>query len=135
MNGILGSLVKDRRLRLSKTQVELADDSGIPQGTISRIERGDYKEIPPPEILNPLAEALGLSAEPFLAAAGYAVGSGGEMSAAPVDPERQALIDRLLRVQLIGDRGELLESILDRYLRLDRKAAETVEHPAHERHH
>jgi transcriptional regulator with XRE-family HTH domain len=126
----LGELVRERRQALSKTQVDLADASGIPQGTISRIERGDYKEIPPPELLNPIADALGMSTAPFLAAAGFAI----EAAAQTTSPEVQALCDRIARIRLNDDRVGVLESILDRFIRLDRKASEAVGDPATPEH-
>lgn len=68
----LGTVLRDRRehLRLSTTQV--AAMSGIPQGTVVRIEQGEFAS-PKPDKLARLADALGLKLADVFALADYAV--------------------------------------------------------------
>jgi len=61
MEGIGGRVVAERD-RLGMTQKDLADATGLPQATISRIERNDIKQ-PRVEVLRKLAEALHVTAD------------------------------------------------------------------------
>lgn len=69
----IGPRLKQLRKEARLTQVEMAESSGVPQGTISRIESGSYKEIPPPDIINPLATELNVGTLTLLDAAGFNV--------------------------------------------------------------
>jgi len=53
----IGSKVEALRSKLGMVQKDLADAAGIPQATVSRIERGIIKQ-PRLEVLRRLAEAL-----------------------------------------------------------------------------
>jgi transcriptional regulator with XRE-family HTH domain len=85
----IGMRLKELRKEARLTQIELAETSGVPQGTISRIESGSYKEIPPPEIINPLARSLSVDAGRLLEAAGFEMASGTESQ--PVDPQSETI--------------------------------------------
>jgi transcriptional regulator with XRE-family HTH domain len=134
----LGTYLKNLRELRGISQTALATAVGLSRSHLGQIESGKIS-LPGPEIRRSLARKLGVSHLDLLIAAREItedeIAKAGVEGVQPVDPERQALIDRLMRVRLTGDRGELLESILDRYLRLDRKAAEAVEHPPDKVHH
>lgn len=85
----IGMRLKELRKEARLTQVELAETSGVPQGTISRIESGSYKEIPPPDIVNPIAKALSVDAGRLLEAAGFDM--------APVFPESDPASETIAR--------------------------------------
>lgn len=108
----IGSQLRQMRHASGFTQVELAEQSGIAQGTISRIERGDYKEIPPPDVLNPLGKALGTTAAPLLDAAGFTLDSSMLPEIDPSDP-RELLAARIRRIQLREDDLAILNRNLD----------------------
>jgi len=55
--GEIGTKVVTLRSRLGMTQKDLADATGIPQATVSRIERGVIEQ-PRVEVLRKLADAL-----------------------------------------------------------------------------
>ncbi len=65
----LGQAVRDRRAE--RSQREAADEVGIPQATLSRIERGTHR--PSVETARALADWLGWSLEQVLDAAETAV--------------------------------------------------------------
>lgn len=67
----LAQLVRRLREDQRLTQTALAERSSVSQGVISRIETGSYKEVPPPEVLDGLAGALGVSVNQLLTASGY----------------------------------------------------------------
>lgn len=68
------TLIKDARERRGyRTQGELADRIGRDVSWVSRLERGYLKEIPQPEMMEALADALGLTVAQMLDAAGYDV--------------------------------------------------------------
>lgn len=67
----LADLLKSTRLQRRLTQTALARRAGVPQSTISRLESGAYKDVPGPEIVNPIAAALGLPERLLLEAIGY----------------------------------------------------------------
>ena len=58
----LGEHVRKRREQLGLSQRELARGSGIPQSTISNIERGVQEDVTT-AVLRPLARALRCSAD------------------------------------------------------------------------
>ena len=60
MTKYLGTRLKEKRLQLGFSQAILAEKSGVKQGTISRIERGNQKKS---EYADQLALALGCSIE------------------------------------------------------------------------
>lgn len=59
----LGKRIRTRRVTLGMTQDQLAETSGVAQGTISRIERGD--RMPTLTTLMKLRGALGLTEDQF----------------------------------------------------------------------
>ena len=59
----LGRRIKKRRIELGLTQDQLADASGVPQGTISRVEQG--QSLPTLPNLLKLRVALGLTDDEF----------------------------------------------------------------------
>lgn len=61
----IGELIKDTRCTLDITLTQLSEMSGIPKGTISRIEKGDVKR-PEFQTVHPLAVALNISLETLL---------------------------------------------------------------------
>lgn len=65
----LGRFLKRERARRKWTQVQLAERSGVPQPTISDIERGANK-LPGADYRRRLADALGVSHLDLLVAAG-----------------------------------------------------------------
>lgn len=117
-NGV-GGKIRDLRTGLGLTQTELeervrAHGGSVPQTVISRIERGEYKEVPAPDLLNPLAGALSVPVEVLLAAAGYAVGT------PPAEAnEQEAALCRLVRqLPTLGPRERgVLEQTIQIYIR------------------
>ena len=84
--GDIGSKVEALRSTLGMTQKDLADAAGIPQATVSRIERGIIEQ-PRLEVLRRLAVALHVTVD-------YLAGRTQEMSASDVvisDPQAQAI--------------------------------------------
>ena len=70
----LHTLVKQARERRGfRTQGELAVRIGRDTSYVSRLENGALKEIPQPELLRDLADALGYTVVDLLRAAGYDV--------------------------------------------------------------
>lgn len=65
----LGSLIRNQRMDLNLTQVEVADRVGISQTYLSNLERGRV-HLPDVEVRRRLAEALRLSHVDILIAAG-----------------------------------------------------------------
>lgn len=121
----LGSAIRTRRKRLDLTQERVSETSGVPQGTISRIERGDYKEMPPPDLLNPIARALDTTALPFLIAAGYETGH--DPPPLADDPAMARLVEALESVRLDDERIQGLHALVNLWRDLDRKASEPVQ--------
>lgn len=93
----LGDIVRNYRAKAGISQVELARRTGIPQGTISRLETGAYKEVPPPNVLVALGREMDISELAMLRAYGYLHGI-----AAAVEPDTIALFDPLDREILEG---------------------------------
>jgi len=94
----LGELLRNYRKRAGDiSQVEMARRTGIPQGTISRIETGAYKEVPPPNVLIALADEMGVSEIQLLRSLGYLQGM-----AAVVEPDTIALFEPVEREILEG---------------------------------
>lgn len=60
---VIGRDIKRRRLRLDLSQVGLAELSGVAQGHISQIERGERR--PSLQTLAKLRDALGLPPDEF----------------------------------------------------------------------
>ena len=58
----LGQRVQHRRQHLSWSQEDLARESGVPQATISRIEKGQRKN-PGADVIRRLARSLGVTAD------------------------------------------------------------------------
>ena len=58
----IGQRVQHRRQHLGWTQEDLARESGVPQATISRIEKGQRKN-PGADVIRRLARALGVTAD------------------------------------------------------------------------
>jgi transcriptional regulator with XRE-family HTH domain len=58
----IGQRVQHRRQHLAWTQEELARESGVPQATISRIEKGQRRN-PGADVIRRLARALGVTAD------------------------------------------------------------------------
>lgn len=69
VSGKIGELVRERRLALGLSQVELARRSGISQTYLSNMERGRV-QLPDVEVRRRLAEALRMSHVDLLVAAG-----------------------------------------------------------------
>lgn len=70
----VGRLIRERRNVLGISQPQLADQTGIPQRTISRIENTTEEGyLPESRLLVPLATALGLRMADLVRAAGYPV--------------------------------------------------------------
>lgn len=80
----LGDKVKELRLKLGWKQVTLANKSGIPQATISRIESGGVSQ-PKMGQLQKLAEALGTTID-------YLAGDSAQMSFDDLQKDRQAQV-------------------------------------------
>lgn len=116
----LGVSLRSKRTALGLTQVELAARSGLPQQTISRIESGAYKETPPPDVIDALAEALDLAPATLLGAMGYNVLPLVEDDLPPDDP-RAELIGLVKRVRLTPERVWLLRQQLQGMIEYDRK--------------
>ncbi len=66
-SNVLGEIIKDRRKELNMSQEELANKSGLSQGYISELEKGE-KENPSKATLTKLADTLGIMKEEFYAA-------------------------------------------------------------------
>lgn len=92
----VGAAIRALRKAHGWSQPELAERSGVPQRTISRIENATKEGyLPVPHTLNALASALGVAVGDLLAAAGYHVGE-----SEPID-----LTDPLVSISLAyGDR-------------------------------
>jgi len=58
----IGERVQQRRQHLRWTQEDLARESGVPQATISRIEKGQRRN-PGADVIRRLARALGVTAD------------------------------------------------------------------------
>lgn len=68
----LGKLIKSARERRGYiTQQQAADAIGINLSKYNRLENGTTKELPVPDDLRRISEAMGLSVESLLTAAGY----------------------------------------------------------------
>lgn len=93
----LGRMIRRRRKELGLTQEELEARSGVPQRTISDIERATNPHYLPedPETLRRLGAALGLSMEEMLRAAGYLPAEDEEPTEAQVYTKAMEDIDRL----------------------------------------
>lgn len=93
----LGSLVRDRRLRLGWTQADLADRVSTSAQHISQIETGARKW--PREIVPVLADALGLSQVGMAVAAGLIEPPAeAQNPVALVDPRVQVIVEGLARL-------------------------------------
>jgi transcriptional regulator with XRE-family HTH domain len=58
----IGQRIQRRRQHFAWTQEDLARESGVPQATISRIEKGQRKN-PGADVVRRLARALGVTAD------------------------------------------------------------------------
>ncbi|WP_042228775.1 helix-turn-helix domain-containing protein [Paenibacillus popilliae] len=61
----MGELIQDTRRALDITLTQLSEMSGIPKGTISKIEKGDVKR-PEFETIRPLAMVLKIPLETLI---------------------------------------------------------------------
>jgi transcriptional regulator with XRE-family HTH domain len=96
----LGRLVKTTRTRRGyATQTALAAAMGKSPSFVSRIERGAAKELPPPEDLQVIGSALGLSMRTMLEVTGYLepveVNGTPDVITIPVDDPRAELVTLL----------------------------------------
>ncbi len=66
---MIGRLVRERREARGWTQTRLAQEAGMPQTYISKVERGDV-EIPQRHTLEKIGKALGVRLSEFYRAAG-----------------------------------------------------------------
>lgn len=89
----LGSLIRRTREERGLVQAALARMAEIPQGTLSRIETGSYKDVPPPEIIGALSRVLEIPQYQMLRLIGYDVGPATSVDT-DTDPVLQELIDR-----------------------------------------
>lgn len=78
----LGRFVRERRDELGMNQGELGEAVGRDQKYISDVERGALVNLPPIEVLRPMAEALRCTTTDLLEAAGYIDASDEERFAA-----------------------------------------------------
>lgn len=69
----LGDLVKERREALKLTQRALAEEVGVSATYIYNIEKGK-NDIPSPNVMGALAQALGIAEEVLLEAVGFLKG-------------------------------------------------------------
>ena len=93
----LGSLVRERRLRLGWTQADLADRVSTSAQHISQIETGARKW--PRELIPDLSDALGLSQVDMAVAAGLIEPPATDTNpVALVDPRVQVIAERLARL-------------------------------------
>ena len=70
----LGALIATARERSGLKGYELARRLGKQPSYVSRLEGGGMKTLPPPEELHRIGQAIGLSVDEMLRAAGYDVG-------------------------------------------------------------
>lgn len=91
----MGELVRIRRESAGySAQKHLADKIGKGQSWLSRLESGTMKEIPTPEDLTLLGDALGVTQAELLAAAGYDVETGHEDEHPAITALRAIIGDR-----------------------------------------
>lgn len=115
----LGSLIRRTREERGLVQAALARMAEIPQGTLSRIETGSYKDVPPPEIIGALSRVLEIPQYQMLRLIGYDVGPATSVDT-DTDPVLQELIDRLRRLPLTGERPATIRGVIDQYADNDR---------------
>jgi transcriptional regulator with XRE-family HTH domain len=91
----LPTLVRTTRERRGiRTQGELAERIGRDTSFVSRLERGAMRELPPPDVVNAMAEALGITVSSILDAAGYDVDMPSDvefLTVASTDPRARIL--------------------------------------------
>ncbi len=66
-----GTYLRRARIGAGWSQLRLADEVGVPNSTILRLERGDFLA-PRPDLLSEIANALGVPMADLYAMAGYA---------------------------------------------------------------
>jgi transcriptional regulator with XRE-family HTH domain len=81
----LAALVKKARLGKGMRGIDLAAAIGKDPSYVTKLERTTLKEIPPPETVRALAEALGLSEARLVRAIGYRVGDVAPQDQGPFD--------------------------------------------------
>src|SRR5690606_15387150 len=91
-----------------KSQSAFASAVGLTQSKYGRIENGTIKELPTPEDLRLIGDALGLSMEDMLRAAGYLTDEGEDTEKAGLE-EFHARLDPLL----VGLDEYDLDAVLD----------------------
>lgn len=111
-----GDMIRAARESQDIKSYRLAELIGRRPSLISRIENGDYKETPPPDIIARLSDALGIPQYAMLRSLGYDVGPTTDQASPPFDPEREALVDRLRRARLTPKRIRALEGVLGMFL-------------------
>ena len=124
MDKTFGALVRERREALDMKSYELAEKIGRRPSLISRIENGDYKETPPPDIIAGLAEALRMPQYRLLQALGYDVGPAPSEEGIDADPVLAELIADLRRLPLTGERPTTFRRLIDVFSENDRLAVD-----------
>lgn len=108
----LGALVKRARLGKGMRGGDLGAAIGKDASYVSKIERGTMKDIPPPEIVRALSDALGVPEARLVRAIGYRT-SEGEAPPFDFDSEKAAVL-------------EILEGLDEREARTLRRMAEII---------
>jgi transcriptional regulator with XRE-family HTH domain len=98
MTKTFGELVRGSRESQDIKSYQLAEMIGRRPSLISRIENGDYKETPPPDMIAGLSKALGIPQYRLLRAIGYDVGPASADGLAD-DPEMDELVSLLRRLK------------------------------------
>lgn len=115
----LGTIVRARREALGLTTRQLGALAGISGAYVSQIENGKV-DIPSPEVLGPLARALGVEEQELLRAVGYlrspaeATGNpllGAEMARRLGEPSVEAVIEEMERIASLGTFEEQVEAL------------------------
>lgn len=71
----LGKLLKDARVKAGTSQAQLAQTIGISRPFLSQLESGRYLQ-PAPDVLQRIADVLGISRDDLYALTGYTAPSG-----------------------------------------------------------
>lgn len=76
-----GKLIRQRRDRAGIKTLDLAYRIGRQQSYVSKLEAGDAKTTPPPDVLDALSRELGVSTAEMLEALGYHIARSDEADA------------------------------------------------------
>ena len=106
----IGEIIKQRRVSIPLTLVELGSSSGVSQSHIGRIERGE--RLPSARVLRKIAKPLGFKEEELFMLAGFLSGPSNDQENSTNNTYRNLKIDPLVANFLAGEPAEVQRAVI-----------------------